>query len=149
MKAKRFLAQILLVAGFVSLYFIYKYQSSIQDIWAYNRDKLKIYFDNFFFEAGAGMERRRPLTLAERETELKLYIGEPFRSFSRSEWGDFWNIVYGAFPKDRPEREGLPRKKRQLTQDEIAFELAADYPEPFSYFKEEHWKQFFGIIFRK
>jgi hypothetical protein len=38
--------------------------------------------DNFFFQAGPRAERRRPISLLVKETELKLYVGEPFRDFT-------------------------------------------------------------------
>jgi len=54
-----------------------------------------------------------------------------------------------AFPKDYPERKGLPKKMRQLTTDEIADELIDLYPEPFAYLQEDQWRQFFGILLEK
>lgn len=89
------------------------------------------------------------MSLMERETELKLYIGQPFLDFTPKEWNDFWNLLYGTFPKDSPEREGLPQRLRQLTEDEIAFELMERYPAPFSYFQKNHWDTLFSIALKK
>lgn len=148
MRFKRFLPKILLAFGFLTLFLIIKYQNSIKDIWSFNLEKVKIYFDNFFYQTSSQPKRHRPLSLMERETELKLYIGEPFRDFTQNDWNEFWNLIYGAFPKEAP-KKGLPKKMRQLTPDEIAFELMSRYPSPFAYFKESHWQIFFGIVLKK
>ncbi len=148
MRSKRFLPRILLIAGFLSLFLIIKYKSEIRDFLSFNLEKIKIYSDNFFGYSASGPKRSRPISLLERETELKLYVGEPFRSFSREDWSDFWNLIYGVFPRDLPEKTGLPKKVRRLSKEEIAEELIRLYPNPFSYFKENHWGMFFGIILK-
>lgn len=148
MRAK-FLPKVLLALGFVLLFLIIQYQSQLKDFWSFIIEKVSIYSDNFFFPVGAAPERKRPVSLIERETELALYIGEPFRSFKASDWEDFWNIIYGGFQKEEPGRKGMPKKMRQLTEEEIKFELASRYPQPFSSFLERHWRIFFGIIFKK
>ena len=149
MRFKRILPKILLIAGFLALYLILKYQTSIKEFWSFNLEKIKIYFDNFFSAQGSGLERHRPLSLIEKETELKLYVGQPFIDFSQKDWREFWNLIYGVFPEKTPEKPGLPKRVRQLTTDETAFELMSLYPNPFSYFKEEHWRIIFSIILRK
>jgi hypothetical protein len=90
-----------------------------------------------------------PISLAMKETQLKLYFGQPFLNFSEDDWNTFWGIIYSGFARDEPERPGLPRRKRQLSPDEIALELANVYPSPFSSFREEHWRMFFEVIFSK
>jgi len=149
MRFNKILPKILLIAGFFILYLVIRYQSNIREAWQFNLEKVKIYFDNFFFESSSRRQRRRPWSLDQKETELKLYIGEPFRSFSRKDWNDFWQLIYGAFPKEEPGKQGLPKKMRQLTLDEISFELMDRYPQPFGFFRENHWKIFFGIILQK
>lgn len=138
-----------MILGFPALFLIIKYQSSIKEAWLFNLEKVKIYFDNFFSDSDAQTARRRPLSLAERETELKLYIGEPFKDFTPADWNEFWNLIYGRFSKENPDRQSLPKKMRQLTLDEIAYELMYRYPQPFAYFTESHWKIFFSIIAKK
>lgn len=146
MRFKRFLPKILLILLILALFLIIKYQNTIKDIWLFNLEKFKTWFDNFFYFTSSEPKRRSPISLLKKETELKLYVGEPFRSFSRQQWQEFWHIIYAAFPKEPPEREGLPKRMRQLTLDEIAFKLMSLYPQPFAYFKEEHWKLFFNIL---
>lgn len=145
----KILPRLLLAIGVFALALIFNYRESIRDLSSFNIQKLRIYIDNFFYEAGKEPSRRRPVSLLNKETELKLYIGAPFRDFTRSEWDDFWNLIYGGFPKEEPERKGLPKRNRQLTLDEIASELAQRYPSVFAYFKEKHWRMFFGLILEK
>lgn len=149
MRFNKFLPKILLIFGILALILIIKYQNSVKETFSYNLEKLRIHLDNFFYQTNSEPKRQPPISLLQKETELKLYIGEPFRDFDRNEWNEFWSFVYGAFPKERPKREGLPNKLRQLTLDEIASALISRYPDPFSYFKENHWKLFFDIILKK
>jgi hypothetical protein len=149
MSFKRLLPKFLLVAGFLSLFFIIKYQGQIKDLLGLNLDKAKDYIDYVSYDLNYEAKRHRPVSLLVRETELRLYIGEPFRDFNRSDWEKFWNIIYGIFPKAGPKEPGLVSKRGQLTEDEITYELMKTYPQPFTYFREEHWKIFFSIIFKK
>lgn len=148
MPFKKILPKILLVVGLLALLVIVGYRNQISEFLSFNLKKVKIHTDNFFYESGSGAKRHKPITLLEKETQLRLYVGEPFRSFNRKDWGEFWSIVYGAYPMDRPEKEGLPRRIRQMGQEELAYELALRYPQPFAYFTSEHWKVFFSIIFK-
>lgn len=149
MRGKRLLPKVLLIAGILALFLILKYQNALKETRLFNLEKARIHFDNFFYFAGSKPQRKRPVALEQKETELKLYVGEPFRDFSSEDWKSFWDLVYGARPKDDPEKPGLPRRVRQLTADEIAAELISLYPAPFVFFSEAHWESFFGIIFKK
>jgi len=149
MPFKRLLPKILLVVGFLSLSLIIAFQGRIKDFLKVNYDKAREYFNYITYDLNFEFKRHRPLSLLERETELKLYIGEPFRDFNKSDWEKFWNIIYGIYPKTNPKEPGLVSKRRQLTEDEIVYELKKTYPQPFTYFRQEHWKIFFGIIFKK
>ena len=145
MPIKKILPKLVLTCGFLALFTIIIYRAALKDKWRFNLERIKIYFDNFFYQG----ERHPPLSLLQKETELKLYVGEPFRDFDQEQWKQFWGIVYGASAEEPPEKEGLPKKMRQLTQDEVAFELMQRYPQPFANFRAEHWGIFFGIIFKK
>jgi hypothetical protein len=144
----KILPKIVLVSGLALIFLILAYQSQIKDTWSVFIEKATIYFDNYFFSKGREPERKRPIGLLERETELALYIGEPFKEFSRDDWREFWNIIYGGFAKV-DSGKGLPNRMRQLTPDEIKYELSSRYPQPFSYFREQHWRIFFDIIEKK
>ena len=112
-------------------------------------ESAKVCFDNLFYGVGAEPERQRPISMVDIETEISLYFGEPFRSFSEDDWNSFWSIIYDVFPREIPGRPDLPNKTRQLTINEITEELIKRYPNPFAYFKEEHWKAFFGVALKK
>jgi len=144
----KILPRIFLLLGFVILFLILQYQGRLKDFWSFFTDKLSIYSDNYFFPRGREPVRKHPVSLLERETELLLYIGEPFKGFSASDWEGFWNIIYGGFLKEEAGKD-LPKKMRQLTEDEIKEELSSRYPQPFTYFQEQHWRMFFSIITKK
>ncbi len=149
MPFRRFLPKFLLFVGFLSLYLIIIFQGRIKDFLGVNYDKAKEYIDYISYDLNFEFKRNRPLSLLQRETELKLYIGQPFRDFKRSDWEKFWDIIYGIFPKKEPKEPGLVSKRRQLTEDEIIYELKKAYPQPFTYFRPEHWNIFFSIIFKR
>ena len=149
MPFRRPLPKIFLVIGFLALFTAVAYRKQIQEFFSFNLQKVKIHSDNFFYQSGPAVKRHKPITLLGKETELKLYVGEPFRSFNNKEWEEFWGIIYGAYAVDAPEKEGLPRRVRQMEQDEIAYELTLRYAQPFAYFTPENWKMFFSIILKQ
>ncbi|TAM42638.1 hypothetical protein EPN54_01025, partial [bacterium] len=102
MPFKRLLPKFLLVAGFLSLSLIIIFQARIKDFLGVNYDRAREYANYILYDLNFEFKRHRPLSLLERETELKLYIGDPFRDFSRSDWEKFWNLIYGIFPKNGP-----------------------------------------------
>ncbi|MEK6727676.1 MAG: hypothetical protein AABY28_03250 [Candidatus Omnitrophota bacterium] len=146
---RRIIPKVLLPLGFLVLFLTVKYQQTLKDFWVFAVESAEIHFNNLFYQADSETERHRPVSLIETETELKLYIGEPFRNFNQRDWDEFWRLIYAGFLRGAPPREGLPNKMRQLTLDEIASELMKRYPEPFTYFKDEHWKMFFGTVLKK
>ncbi|MDD5561925.1 MAG: hypothetical protein PHT50_07360 [Candidatus Omnitrophica bacterium] len=149
MPYRRFLPKFILIIGFSLLLLVIIFQPQIKDFLKLSYDKAGEYVDYAAYDLTLEPERHRPVSLLQKETELKLYIGEPFKSFSRSDWEEFWNIIYGIFPKTDPQEPGLVSKRRQLTKDEIAYELKNMYPRPFINFQQNHWKTFFEIIFKR
>lgn len=149
MPFKKFLPKIFLLAVLLVLLVVIRYREEIRQFSSFNLEKLKIHKDNFFAESGPGLKRRRPVSLLQKETELALYVGEPFRSFKKKDWREFWKIIYGVYPLDGPQEPGLPPKFRQMQQDELSYELVVRYPQPFAYFSPEHWRILFSIIFGK
>lgn len=146
MRLNRFLSRFFLILGFTIVMLAIKYQSQLKEIAGFNLGKSKTHLDNFF---SPEVSRKRPLSLLQRETELKLYIGQPFIDFSAQEWEEFWSLIYGVYPKGEPEKPGMPKKMRQLTTDEIAFELMELYPQLFAYFQESYWRALFDIALGK
>lgn len=148
MRFKKLLPRLGLIVGFLALLISMKFQNEIKDTASFFLEKIQISFDNFFYFSGSNPKRHRPLSTLTKETELTLYIGTPFRDFKRSDWNWFWDLIYGAFPKEKPDKEGLPLKLRQLDSDEIALKLIKRYPEVFANFKENHWRMFFYEILK-
>ena len=149
MRSNSFLPKIFLGIGFIFLFLVITYQKPINEWWSLQTERLKIHSDNFFYQVEREGGRKRPLSLIQKETELKLYIGEPFRSFKYRDWAYFWDLIYGGFYKEITGSPDLPKKKRQLTFDEIAIELMSRYPQPFAFFRDTHWKVLFGVISSK
>lgn len=145
---KRFLARVLLIFGFFVAFVIVQKQMAIKSNYSHFLEAAKIHLYNLFYAVNLQEKRQPPPSLIQKETELKMYIGEPFIRFSKGEWNKFWKLVYGAYNIEVINSE-LPKKVRQLSQDEIARELISHYPQPFIYFQESHWKVFFDILFKK
>jgi len=141
--------KILLIVCVLALVLIVKHQNEIKEFLGHSQQMLGVFIDNFFFEVGSGVQRKRPISLEKKQVELQLYIGEPFRSFGPEDWKVFWEIIYGGYLKPDPERPDLPKRKRQLTEDEIIAELTERYPTPFVLFNESHWQAFFEVINKK
>jgi hypothetical protein len=144
---KSFTPRIFIVFGIILALMLFFAQKNLQEDWDDLLESLSIYIDNFFY--GLNPKRSPPVSTLEKETGLKSYVGEPFISFSKSDWDGFWNILYGVFPRDYPDNERLPPRVRQLTLPEMEEELRKRYPHPFSYFQDEHWQQFWQILFGK
>jgi hypothetical protein len=145
----KILPKIFLLLGFLALVLVIQYQDKIKEIWEFNLEKLRIHRENLFYQAGPEAKRHRPVSLVEKETQLKVNFPNPFVRFNEQSWNKFWNVIYGVFPVQEPEKPGLPKRVRQLTPEEIMEELKRLYPQPFNYFKDQHWQAFFGIILKK
>jgi hypothetical protein len=146
MRVRRILPALFILLGFACLYLLVKFEQPLKGNVGFVLQKAAIHFENFFYFASDKKQRRRPVSTLKQETELKLYIGPPFRDFVRRDWHEFWRIIYGAYPKDKPEREGLPVRVRQLNEEELKEELIQRYETPFKFFYPEHWKMFFDLI---
>lgn len=145
----KILPKIFLLLGFLALILVIQYQDKIKEIWESNLEKLNAHRENLLYSLGPELKRRRPISLVERETQLEANFPNPFVRFNEQDWNEFWNIIYGSFAVGEPEKPGLPKKVRQLEPAEIIEELKKLYPQPFNYFKDEHWQAFFGIILKK
>ena|SRR3989338_2127684 len=139
--------KILIVFGIALAFILYSAKDNLQKDWDDLVETINIRVDNF--NRGFSPQRSRPITTLQIEEDLKMSVGPPFRDFQGSDWDKFWNLIYGLFPVDYPENERLPPRARQLTYPEMQEKLKKLYPSPFSYFQDEHWKQFWQIIFKK
>jgi len=93
-------------------------------------------------------KRRRPFSVVRQETELKLLLSDPFISFSRDDWDEFWDLIYGNRGYDIPENPRLPYTHRQLTLREIEEALKGKYP-IFTQFGNMHWEEFWKVALRQ
>ena len=143
-------ARLFLVLGFFALLLVILLQNQIKRFFTFQENKLKTYRDNFFAKGNPEIAKRRmPLSAAKEESDLEVVFGDPFASFSRQEWDEFWNIIYGLYQIEEPLEEGLPNRMRQLSYAEIAAELTKKYPQPFVYFGQQQWEAFFSIAVRR
>jgi hypothetical protein len=142
MRPKKILPKIFLVCGLLLILLIIRFRKEIKE---YPLSYLGSIFSGLTYER----ERRAPLTFLEQEEKLKVYMGEPFAAFGEKEWQEFWNIIYGAFPKGPADKLGLSKKMRQLTTLEIERKLTALYPSPFEHFQDRQWQAFFSLIIKE
>lgn len=89
---------------------------------------------------------RKPISTYPSEEKLVTYFPEPFGNFTRSDWDKFWNFIYGTHVTDDYGKDFFPKRRRQLTKEELKESLAREYPMPFSYFQAEHWQEFWKEI---
>jgi len=143
----RLLPKLLILAGVVLTVGLYYSRENLRLDWEDLVELVNIQIDNFSYPFNA--ERSRPVSSLETETNLNSNVGEPFISFSKSQWDKFWDILYGAYPVDYSDNERLPPRVRQLNYPEMEEKLAQAFPQPFAYFQEEHWKQFWPMVFGK
>lgn len=90
-------------------------------------------------------QRRRPLSFISRESELIHLAKDVFGQFTPSQWAEFWNLIYDPIE----EKQESAKVKRYRTQEEIQSHLKYNYPNPFSYFNNEHWYYFWSIVFKE
>ena len=83
--------------------------------------------------------RRHPLSTLELEENLKLNLAVPFAKFTEDDWNWFWHLLYGRHVADL---QGWPRRKRQLTKEEIENALVNYYYRPFGNFDQRKWQIF-------
>lgn len=146
MRAK-FSPKLLIFLAIVLALTLFFAQGNLRQDWDDFAQGIDIHIENFMYALNP--ERSKPISILEKEQGLKVYVGEPFIDFSQSDWSEFWNILYGAYPMDYPENERLPPRVRQLNYSEMEEKLKEWHPNPFSYFQAEHWQQFWKIAFGK
>ncbi len=91
-------------------------------------------------------DRRRPLIVIDKEFGLRQLHPALFNSFTRDDWQEFWDIVYGIHPLINFQNEKLPSAERNYSVMEIQRVLVKRYPEGFSGFSVEQWKLFWKEI---
>ena len=144
---RSFWPKILILAGIALACILFFARDNLKDDLGDIVDSAGILIHNFQY--GLSPERSKPNTAIDKEESLKSFVGEPFTTFRRPDWDEFWNILYGIFPVDYSENERLPVKVRQLNYSEMEAKLKEAYPAPFTYFQDQHWQQFWQIVFGK
>ena len=139
--------KILILLGILLAGGLYFSRENLRRDWDDLVSAVGIQIDNFGYPLKA--ERSRPVSSLELETNLKSYVGEPFISFSQSDWEKFYDILYNGYPVEYSENERLPPRVRQLNYGEMEERLGREFPNPFSQFQDQHWKQFWPIVFGK
>jgi hypothetical protein len=86
--------------------------------------------------------RKPQLTYIEKEAYLRMFAPDLFGNFSEDDWQKFWAIIYKPV-EDKKTGFGA---KRYRTKEEIEEILVTQYPNPFSYLKQEHWNTFWQNI---
>lgn len=139
--------KLLIVCGIILVFVLYSTRENLRYDWDDLVENARIVRDNFIYSMNP--ERAKGITTLEEEVNLKTYVGEPFRSFRSSDWQEFWNVIYGVYPIDYSQNQRLAPRARQLTYPEMEARLKELYPNPFGYFKEEHWQQFWSVVLGK
>ena len=129
-------AKLFLVFGFIFLVLIFVNRENLREDTTLFIESAKINIYNIQFLLNPA--RRQPINTLAKEMQLQEALGEPFISFIRSDWKEFWNIIYGAFPLETSEDERLPKKYRNLTRDEIIERLQLHF-EALTYYEPEKW----------
>ncbi len=92
-------------------------------------------------------DRRKPLIVSDKEVSLKQLYPTFFNNFTRDDWNEFWDIIYGIHPLINFNNEKLSPAQRNYSISEIEQVIKKRYPEAFSQFNEENWKIFWKEIF--
>lgn len=143
----KFLPVVLISSAIVLALTLFLAQDNLRQDWNDFTESIDIHIDNFMYTLSP--ERSKSISMLEKEQNLKLYVGQPFIDFSQSDWNKFWDILYGVYPVDYPENERLPARVRQLKRPEMEEKLKDLYPNPFGNFQQQHWQQFWQMIFGK
>lgn len=139
--------KVLILCGVTLVFIFYRAKGNLKEDWKDFADAIAIHIDNLKYTLNP--ERAKSITTIEKEESLKSFVGDPFIHFSRQDWDEFWNVLYGVFPLEYPENKRLPPFVRQFTYSEMESKLRELYSKPFAYFQDEHWRQFWGIVFGK
>jgi hypothetical protein len=91
-------------------------------------------------------DRRKPIIISDKEVSLKQLYPSFFNNFTRDDWDEFWDILYGVHPLIKFSNDKLPAANRNLSVAEVQQVLIKRYPEAFTQFKEENWKTFWKEI---
>ena len=92
-------------------------------------------------------DRSKPLISADKEMGLRQIYPQFFNNFTKEDWLEFWDIIYGTHPLIEFKNERLPMAERNLYINEIQDTLVSRYPRGFSGLDQENWRMFWKQIF--
>jgi hypothetical protein len=141
-----FVIVFLIIIGAISFKKSHLYQSfreKLDNFYQYIAQFIEVKKHNLSMELSP--PRKPPLTLIEKETQLRMFLPNFFGRFDREEWENFWALIYEPIE----ETQGAFKVKRYRTKEEIEDYLAYYYPQPFSYFRKQHWDYFWNIVLGK
>lgn len=93
--------------------------------------------------------RKQPISSLIAQETLKQALKYPFADFEDEDWEYFWDLIYGVHETDDYGVNYTPKRKRQLSIEEIQEILEYDYPKVFPRFSANSWEGFWKIVFQK
>lgn len=144
----KIIPKLILLLGFILTGALFYYREPLKEKRSLYWEKVLVWKEAVFSDSGPEY-RRRPISTAAQESQLVMYVGAPFNSFTFNDWQEFWKIIYGFHPRENPSAKWLPGIEKQYTEEELMGELIRKYPLPFAGFMDEHWKMFFNIALKE
>jgi len=133
----------LLVLGAVQFKKSSHYQDlaqNVSNLWETIKYKLGIVKHNISEDIAP--QRKRPFSLMRKEDKLKMFMPQVFTKFSRKDWEQFWDLIFGH----KRVGEGLIKQKVQRSREEIEEYLKYQYYDYFYNFQKNHWNSFWNIV---
>ena len=89
----RYFAKILISSLIILIVVIFLNQASIRNAFQNSSSFLETAKDNF--SSQFDKKRSAPITLIEKEENLKIFMGALVHNFTQEDWDNFWVIIYG------------------------------------------------------
>ncbi|MBU2540594.1 MAG: hypothetical protein KJ593_01710 [Candidatus Omnitrophica bacterium] len=93
--------------------------------------------------------RKPPYSTLAPQATLAQMLPQAFAEFQEDDWRYFWELIYGVHETDDYGSNYTPKRKRQLSIEEIKETLSYDYPEVFGRFNGQMWEEFWKVVFKK
>ncbi len=99
------------------------------------------------FSSQFDKKRSAPITLIEKEENLRLFMGPLVHDFTQEDWDRFWNVIYGMQekPADNP---FLPKEFYQYSIEQAQDQLRRMFPGSFGRLGPEHWSYIWREIIK-
>ncbi|MDP8260432.1 MAG: hypothetical protein P9L96_05495 [Candidatus Gygaella obscura] len=90
------------------------------------------------FSSQFDKKRSAPITLIEKEENLKIFMGALVHNFTQEDWDNFWVIIYGMQERES-DNPFLPKQLYQYSIQEAQDELRRMFPNSFGKLGSQHW----------